>query len=82
MEGVSVQIEPCKTYFSDGCVETVAADETDLLKGEPKIQSDESVSITFSTDYWPYNIYMLFYVFRVIGHRGFLNDQQHLVLVH
>lgn len=50
MEGISIQIEPCKTYFSDGCVETAAADETDLLRGEAKIQSeDEPVSNTFST---------------------------------
>ncbi|VVC38608.1 Hypothetical protein CINCED_3A011409 [Cinara cedri] len=41
MEGINIQIEPCKTYFSDGCVETIEADETDLLNGEQKTISDE-----------------------------------------
>jgi len=45
MEGINIQIEPCKTYFSDGCVETVGTDETDLLREEPKNNSNESVSI-------------------------------------
>jgi len=45
MEGINIQIEPCKTYFSDGCVETVGTDETDLLRGESKTNSIESVSI-------------------------------------
>jgi len=40
MEGINIQIEPCKTYFSDGCVETAVADETDLLQ-EQKINSNE-----------------------------------------
>jgi len=46
MEGINIQIEPCKTYFSDGCVETAVADETDLLQ-EQKINSNEPVSIIF-----------------------------------
>jgi len=45
MEGINIQIEPCKTYFSDGCVETAGTDETDLLRGKPKPNSNESVSI-------------------------------------
>lgn len=45
MEDINIQIEPCKTYFSDGCVEIVGTDETDLLRGEPKPNSNESVSI-------------------------------------
>lgn len=44
MEDINIQIEPNKTYFYDGCVETSANDETDLLRGEPKINSDEDVS--------------------------------------
>lgn len=47
MESINVQIEPSKTYFSDGCVETVEADETDLLRGESKIDSDEPVGVKF-----------------------------------
>lgn len=45
MEGINIQIEPCKTYFSDGCVETVGADETDLLREVSNTHSDEPVSI-------------------------------------
>jgi len=45
MEDINIQIEPCKTYFSDGCVETAGTDETDLLRGESKTNSSESVSI-------------------------------------
>jgi len=45
MEDINIQIEPCKTYFSDGCVETAGTDETDLLRGESKTDSNESVSI-------------------------------------
>lgn len=45
MEDINIQIEPCKTYFSDGCVETAETDETDLLRGESKTNSSESVSI-------------------------------------
>jgi len=43
MDGINIQIEPCKTYFSDGCVETVGADETDLLRGGPQetVTTDE-----------------------------------------
>lgn len=44
MEGINIQIEPKKTYFYDGCVETSENDEMDLLRGEPKINSDEAVS--------------------------------------
>lgn len=45
MEDINIQIESCKTYFSDGCVETIDADETDLLRGEQKTVSDEPVGI-------------------------------------
>lgn len=45
MESINIQIEPCKTYFSDGCVESVRADETELLGEHLKIESDEPVSI-------------------------------------
>lgn len=49
MDDINIQIEPCKTYFSDGCVETVGADETDLLRGAPtNTQSDEPVRITLA----------------------------------
>lgn len=44
MEGINIQIEPKKTYFYDGCVETSENDEIDLLSEEPKINSDEAVS--------------------------------------
>ncbi|XP_026813424.1 protein FAM177B-like isoform X1 [Rhopalosiphum maidis] len=47
MEDINIQIEPCKTYFSDGCVETAGTDETDLLRGESKTDSNES------TNNWP-----------------------------
>lgn len=49
MEDINIQIEPCKTYFSDGCVETAGTDETDLLRGESKTNSSESVSIIVFT---------------------------------
>jgi len=49
MEDINIQIEPCKTYFSDGCVETAGTDETDLLRGESKINSSEPVSIKVFT---------------------------------
>lgn len=47
MDGINIQIEPCKTYFSDGCVETEGADETDLLRGAPSetVTTDEPVCI-------------------------------------
>lgn len=45
MDGINIEIESCKTYYSDGCVETAGADETDLLRGEPKTDSDEPVCI-------------------------------------
>lgn len=49
MEDINIQIEPCKTYFSDGCVETAGTDETDLLRGKSKTNSSESVSIIVFT---------------------------------
>lgn len=49
MEGINIQIEPCKTYFSDGCVETAATDEIDLLREQPKTIVDEPVSIVISS---------------------------------
>lgn len=45
MDNINIQIEPCKTYFSDGCVESAKADETDLLNGDLKLDSIEPVSI-------------------------------------
>jgi len=45
MDGINIEIEPCKTYFSDGCVETIETDETDLLRRELATNSDEPVSI-------------------------------------
>lgn len=45
MESIDIQIEPCKTYFSDGCVESARADETQLLREDVKIDSGEPVSI-------------------------------------
>lgn len=45
MENINIQIEPCKTYFSDGCIESIEADETDLLRGEQKNISDVTVGI-------------------------------------
>jgi len=57
MEDINIQIEPCKTYFSDGCVETAGTDETDLLRGELKTNSSESVSIiVFTTVNMVFNI--------------------------
>ncbi|XP_050423908.1 protein FAM177A1-like isoform X2 [Adelges cooleyi] len=43
MENISIQIEPHKTYFSDGCVESMpeAADEIDLLRGQPRHELNE-----------------------------------------
>lgn len=58
MEDINIQIEPCKTYFSDGCVETAGTDETDLLRGESKINSSESVSIKVFT-----SVIMVFNIF-------------------
>lgn len=45
METINIEIEPSKTYFSDGCVENVEADKLDLLSEQPKIESDEPVNI-------------------------------------
>lgn len=45
MEEINIQIEPSKTYFSDGYVETTEVDEMDLVRGKSKINTDEPVSI-------------------------------------
>ncbi|XP_060866195.1 protein FAM177A1-like isoform X1 [Metopolophium dirhodum] len=68
MEGINIQIEPCKTYFSDGCVETAGTDETDLLREESKTNSIES------TNNWPS---WLFKQSVVIGY-GALNTVDYL----
>lgn len=47
MESINIQIEPCKTYFSDGCVESARADETELLREDLKTESNETVCIFF-----------------------------------
>lgn len=44
MDDIEIKIETSKTHYSDGCVETLGADEMDLLRGEPKSNSDETVS--------------------------------------
>ncbi|XP_025424718.1 protein FAM177A1-like isoform X2 [Sipha flava] len=44
MEDINIQIEPCKTYFSDGCVDSAGPDEIDLLREQPKTNSDDSAS--------------------------------------
>lgn len=41
MEEINIQIEPSKTYFSDGCVEAAETDEMDLLQEKSKINPDE-----------------------------------------
>lgn len=48
MEGINIQIEPSKTYFSDGCVDTTGPDEIDLLREEPKTVFEESVSVAYN----------------------------------
>lgn len=46
MDSINIQIEPGKTYFSDGYVEVARADETDLLREEElKTVTDNPVSI-------------------------------------
>lgn len=50
MESINIEIEPCKTYFSDGCVESARSYETELLREDLKTDSDEPVSILMQKD--------------------------------